>query len=338
MRWWIKILFIELVLLYNAIGYGQTIKWSTGFNGFFDNREYFNDYSQPQTMFGARLFGIGGITFGQYHEIGAGADILFEFGSKLKNDNIKPIIYYHFNKRSINLYFGSFPRKGLINLPLFLQSDTLLYYRPTCEGMFIEFINPLLIQSVWLDWTSKQTDTIRETFQIGGSGSFKKGFFFYRHDFIMTHYAGSGIRIPDQHIRDNGGLYANLGVNLSSYLFDSLTLSTGYCFSYDRLRSVYDFNFYHGSLSQLYIELFNIGIRSAFYFGDGQIQMWADGLYRAKYYNRTDIVWHMFRQKNIKGSVEFSFHVIENTLDMSQSIKIYVTLGGERKLIDKEMY
>ena len=329
----IKILLIGSVILYSAECYGQRVSMQTGFNGFLDNREYYNPYAQPQTMFGVRLSGIGKITFSQNIEIGAGADILYEFGDKLRNENIKPVIYFHFDKKFINLYLGTFPRRGLIHMPLFMQSDTIFYYRPNCDGIFLDFKKSWGNQTLWLDWTSRQADTIRETFQIGGSGKLQKGIFLYRHDFIMTHYALSGDRISDEHIRDNGGFYLGAGINLSSHLFDSLTFQTGYCFSYDRLRSVYDFSFYNGSLSQFYIELYPFGIRTSFYFGEGQVQLWADGLYRAKYYNRTDFVWHIFKQQNLQGSVEFSFHVIEEVLDMSQSFKIRALIDTERKTV-----
>jgi hypothetical protein len=323
MRWCFSILFAGLVTLSGTNCYGQSINLITGFDGFFDNREYYNEYAQPQTIFGVRLSSMARITFNQYFEIGAGANILYEFGDKLRNDNIKPIIYFHFDKEFINFYLGTFPRRDLIQLPLFLQSDTIFYYRPNCDGIFLEYKKPWGHHSLWLDWTSRQKDSTREIFQIGGSGGVQKGLFLYQHDFIMSHYSLSEAHMPAEHIRDNGGLYMSLGINLSSHLFDSLIFKTGYCFSYDRLRSVYDFKFYNGCLSQFYIELFPFGIRTSFYFGEGQVQLWGDKLYQAKYYNRTDFIWYIFNRKNLHGAVEFSFHVIENVLDVSQSFKIY---------------
>lgn len=327
-----------LIWLIYPLTSGQSFNWRAGIDGFFDNREYYNTYAQAQTLFGIRTFGISEFSFNKYHKIGVGLDILYEFGYKLRCENIKPVAYWWYNKAFIDLRFGAFPRKKLIQLPLFLQSDTIQYYRPNCEGMFLQLSQPWGYQSVWLDWTSLQTETNRESFQIGGTGLIRKGILFYRHDFIMTHYARPANANPDDYIRDNGGLYAGIGADLSDYLFDSLTLSIGYCFSYDRLREVYDLSFYHGTLTQLYIELSNFGIRSTLYFGNGQVQLWGDQLYGANYYNRIDFIWHIFKKENIKCCIEFSLHTIEDDLDVSQLFKISALLKNKKSHYPDNIY
>ena len=327
-----KLIFVSLLIFsFHSIAKGQPFEWQTGIYGFFDNREFDNQYAKSQTLFGTQMFGSVKMILNRNVDIGGGLNVLYEFGGRIKKDNFKPVLYVHFNKEFLNYYFGAFTRNNLITLPLVLQSDTVQYYRPNCEGMYVEFRKPQAYQSIWLDWTSRQADTIREAFQIGGTGIIKKGIFFYRHDFIMTHYARPAIQMPNDYIRDNGGLYARIGVDVSPYLFDSLTISTGYCFSYDRIREVYDLTFYHGSLTQIYIEMINIGLRASIYLGDGQLQLWGDKNYRARYYNRFDLVWHFFRKKNIRGSMEFSLHVVDNILDVSQSFKIRATLDGSPK-------
>ncbi len=336
MRSLYKLIFITIFIFsFYIIVKGQSFEWQTGVRGFFDNREYDNHYAKSQTIFGTRGFVFTGIKLNPEIEIGAGLDMLYEFGDKLRKDNLEPVLYLHFNKDFVDFYFGSFPRRNLITLPRLLQSDTIQYYRPNCEGLFLKLKKPWGFQSVWIDWTSHQGDTIREVFQIGGTGMIKKDVFFYRHDFIMTHFARPANQLPNDQIRDNGGMYAGAGFDLTPYLFDSITISTGYCFSYDRVRDVSDFSFNHGSLTTLYIELLNVGIRTSIYVGDGQIQMWGDKLYRANYYNRIDVVWYFFRKKNISGSAEFSFHVVDDILDLSQTLKIYATIGGKRTLKPK---
>ncbi|MBN1598966.1 MAG: hypothetical protein JW894_11795 [Bacteroidales bacterium] len=330
-----KYLFLILILILgNKFSIlGQSLIWQAGNYTFFDNREYFNEFVAPQTMFGVRTFGTIGFAINKHNDILAGADLLYEFGGTIQAKNLKPVLYYHHNKNTTNLYFGTFPRKDIINLPNVLQTDTFQYYRPQVEGIYLEFTKPWGSQNIWLDWTSRQTDVNRESFLVGGTGRLKAGSFFYRHDFIISHFAGPAIDIPGDHIHDNIGLCAAVGLNLSTLLpLDSVIISAGYTMSYDHLRTVYDFHFKHGSISEIYARYKMIGVRSVFYLGQGQEQFVGDHFYRAHYYNRTDLVWYIFNNKNIRGKVQFTIHFLEDKLDVSQLFTIYSTLNGSKKI------
>jgi hypothetical protein len=329
----IRILTLAITLICICSSYAQEFIWNTGFNGFFDNREYFNDYIAPQTMFGSRIFGFTGLSINDQNEFGAGIDFLYEFGGKVNASSFSPLIYYHFENNPINFYMGAFPRKHLADFPIVLLSDTIEYYRSNIEGIFVEFHKPWGSHSFWLDWTSRQTDTDRETFQIHGSGKLQFNMFFYRHDLLMVHLAGPAVSIPDDHIRDQGGGYARLGINLSSMtFFDSLSISTGYAMSYDRLRNVFDMTFYHGSLSEIILEYRNLGIKNSLYFGDGQAPGIGEAIYQASFYNRTDLYWKIFSKAGIDARIEFSLHIVEDILDLSQKLTIYKRFEGNRKI------
>lgn len=325
---WSLIIILLIAFLTNLSA--QRAVWEAGYNGFFDNREYFNDYVEPQTMFGSRVFGYGGFSINETQAFFAGLDILYEFGDKIQEEDLSPILFFEFQKDFIDLRMGAFPRKNLVKMPLFMQNDTLFYYRPNIQGIYLNLKQSWGSHNLWVDWTSRQTDTNRETFQIGGSGDLKHGIFFYKQDFIMTHFAGPAIPIQGDHIRDNGGFSARIGLNLSKLLFDSLYVSTGYCFSYDRVRHV-KLEYAHGNLTQLYLQLYGFGIRATNYYGNGQIQMGGDGLYAAPSYQRFDFSWSIFRSDNVKGKIEFSFHLIEDELDYSQSFTIYATIGNKQR-------
>jgi hypothetical protein len=322
-----------LVFIANTPCSAQEWKWNTGYRGFFDNREYFNNYVPPQTMFGARAFVHTGFAINESNEFGIGFHALYEFGDRLQKNDFNPIVFYRHTDSHVDVILGAHPRYNLIELPNFLLSDTLQYYRPNFEGIFLKFTKPWGSHSLWLDWTSRQDSFVRETFKIGGTGILRKGIFFYRHDFVMTHYAGPAIPIPNDHIRDNGGLYCGLGLDISSKtVLDTFVIRSGLCFSYDRLRNVYDLRLYYGSLTQLTIEYKGFGINTTTYLGDGQVQMNGDGLYAAPVYNRFDFYWRIFRKQNIQGKIEFSLHLVEDVLDVSQSFTICANLGGSKKL------
>lgn len=332
----IKKLFLTLTVgfaLFNTFSYCQEVTWKAGFNGFFDNREYFNRYIQPQSILGARTFVEGGFAVDEYSEFSIGADFMYEFGASVQTNHIKPILYYHFNNDPFEMYIGAFQRKGLFELPYVLQADTFQYYRPNAEGIYLKAEKSWFKQDLWLDWTSRQTDTIRETFLIGGTGKIWKNRLFARYDFIMYHFAGPAISIPNDHIRDNGGYSVIAGIDLSHKTFlDSLTFSTGMTMSYDRLRNVYDLDFRFGSLSEVFLLYKGLGLRNTLYFGDGQVQMAGDAMYTAEYYDRLDFIWNVFRISKVKAQVQFSLHFVPDAIDTSQKFAVYLDLGGHKKI------
>jgi hypothetical protein len=327
--------FLSLVLL-SLVATSQNFEWKAGFHGFFDNREYFNEYTDPQTIFGSRISVEGGFAVNEYNRFKAGIDYLYEFGSK--GDLIAPdfIMYYNGQLKYINFYIGAFPRRNLIDHPLILLKDTLEYFRPNIEGMFLEFKTGMFYHNVWIDWTSRQTNTKRETFLIGGEGMIRKNIFFYRHNFIMYHYASPAISVPDDHIRDNGGLTASIGVDLSSKIpLDSLMAASGIAVSYDRIRNKYDFNFPVGWLSKLMVVHKGFGINGLYYNGDRQILLYGEGFYKSQQYGRLDLFYESNNSRKIRGKLQFSFHFIPGTINSSQSFTVYLCLDGKKRLFNR---
>jgi hypothetical protein len=327
--------FLSLVLL-SLVATSQNFEWKSGFHGFFDNREYFNEYTDPQTIFGSRISVEGGFAVNENNRFKAGINYLYEFGSK--GDLIAPdiIMYYNGQFKHINFYIGAFPRRNLIDHPLILLKDTLEYFRPNIEGMFLEFKTRMFYHNVWIDWTSRQTNTRRETFLIGGEGMIRKNIFFYRHNFIMYHYASPAIPVPDDHIRDNGGLTASIGADLSSKIpLDSLMLTSGIAVSYDRIRNIYDFNFPVGWLSELMLVHKGFGIKGLYYNGDRQILLYGEGFYKSKQYGRLDLFYESNNSRIIRGKLQFSFHFIPGTIDSSQSFTVYLCLDGKKRLFNR---
>jgi len=328
-----KISFIILIISSCFAASSQDFIWDAGFHGFFDNREYFNDFTEPQTIFGSRLYADVGFDVNENNCFKAGLNYLYEFGSK--GDLIAPDItmFYNGYKKHIDFYVGAFPRKSLLAHPFILLTDTLEYFRPNIEGMFLNFKTSWGYHNIWIDWTSRQTDTKRETFLIGGEGMLKRGILFYQHNFIMYHYASPGISVPGVHIRDNGGLTALAGLDLSSKMFfDSLTFNTGMALSYDRIRHVYDLRYPAGWLSNILVMHRDFGIRGTYYYGDSQVLLYGDGFYRSKNYGRIDLFYQGSRSSIVNGKLQFSLHIIPGNVDLSQSFVICINLEGRRSI------
>ncbi|MBN2213331.1 MAG: hypothetical protein JW723_03725 [Bacteroidales bacterium] len=313
---------------------GQSFDWRTGFYGFFDNREYFNLYTDDQTMFGSRIYAEAGFSLNDHNSFMGGFNYLYEFGSK--GDLIAPdiVIYYHGEKGPLNFYLGAFPRKGLINQPPMLLTDTLFYYRPNSEGMFLEFRKSFGYHNIWIDWTGRKTNTRRETFLMGGTGRFGKGAVFYEHHFVMYHYAAPAITVPDDHLRDNAGLTAVCGLNLSRKVpVDSAFISSGIGFSLDRIRNVYDFRTRIGWYTELGAEHKGFGIHGTCYLGDSHTIIYGDRFYSSDSYQRIDLYYTKSPSSLISGKLQFSFHFVPGVVDYSQMLVIVINLNGSKQLL-----
>ncbi len=325
--------FIIANLLFLTKPYCQELIWKSGFHSFFDNREYFNNYAAPGSFLGARTFAEGGFSIDDNNSFSLGVNFLYEFGDEIRKDYIDPILYFHHNTDITQVLMGAFPRNGLLSMPYILQADTFQYYKPNVEGIFIQFRNTWGKQSAWLDWTSRQTMEARETFLVGATGELNLNYFYSRYDFIMYHYAGTASDAPDEHLRDNGGVTAVTGINLSQYTpFDSLIATTGIAFSYDRLRGVYDLKQYYGSISEVFAMYKRFGLRNALYVGEGQVNLVGDQMYTSAFYNRLDLILDVIKKGPVNGRVEFSLHFLPEVLDVSQKFSIYVELGGKKRV------
>jgi hypothetical protein len=311
-------------------GRAQQFEWKSGFFGFFDNREYFNDYIIPQTILGENISAEAGFALDQKNRFRAGLSYTYENGSK--GDYLLPdvILYFKGEWKPATLYIGAFPRYQLISQPLAMLTDTLIYYRPMVEGLYLEHRREWGYHNIWLDWTSRQTDTKRETFLLGASGMIHKGIFFYRHHFLMYHFAKTGIDMPDEHIRDNGGLNASIGLDLSNkFIFDTTTVSSGFLMSYDRVRSVYDMRFMWGWLTEMNMSYKGFGLHGVYYRGDGQVFLYGDGFYKSGNYGRMDLYFEKTYLERIAGKLEFSVHFLPGNIDFSYTIHLRAYIDGK---------
>lgn len=325
---------ILLIIVFFTLLHGrvqaQQFLYKAGFLGFFDNREYFNDYVNDQTIFGTRISGELGYSFNSHTRFMTGADYLYEFGT---NEWNAPAFtaYFNTNYRKTQLYLGAFPRFDKINMPLALMNDTFIYYRPNMEGILLEYTNTHFRHNIWIDWTGRQSAERQEKFLLGFSGSYNKGIFLYRHHFVMTHLAHTLSTNVEEHIRDNGAFCAMPGLNFSGITgLDSLSFSAGVLLSYDRVRGIYGFRFPVGFMAELSAIYKGFGLESTLYAGDHQTITSGDGFYKSSFYSRTD-VFYQVSAKGIDGKVQVSGHIVPGVFDLSMSLVIRASIDGAFK-------
>lgn len=322
---YMKIKYLLLILLLSAtmIATPQKPEIRVLFEGIGDNREYSSGKSLSQTILGTRgAFEIGVNPEG--HRLRAGLSHLFEFGSLINAQKPNIILYYNFEDQAKSFHFGSFPRRDLVDFPLAMLTDTLMYYRPNVEGLRGEYRWEWGHQNAFVDWTGRQGPEVREAFTAAASGELRFSGFFIQNYLLLNHLAHSKPRGEEEHVNDNLGYSLQAGWRTSEHSSWKLSLNAGFLGSLFRERSVTD-GFIHGQsiLVEAFVKHRNFATRNTLHTGDGHNFISGDPFYRLKNYMRTDAIWYFINHKNIKGRFNLSFHFINwKDVDQSQQISI----------------
>lgn len=323
-----KLIFF-FILIFPFICKSQKFEYQVIFDGIGDNREYFSGKSLPQTILGVRAAIETGF-LKDNHRIRGGISQFYEFGSH--PNLMKPLLtlYYQYSDKKKEFVFGSFPRKGKINFPLAMLTDTLQYYRPNMEGMFTEIKWDWGKQNGFVDWTSRQTDTKREQFMAGFSGEIAYKNLFAENFILMFHNAGPGIDIPGDHIKDFLGGAALAGIRTLNNTPFKGYIKAGVLHSGYRERSVTDgFQQATSLLAEALGKYKNYGLKTVLHSGNGHKFAFGDPLYCIKNYMRTDVIWYFINHKNVKGTFNLSFHLIDwNDIDQQQQLSIIYVVGN----------
>jgi hypothetical protein len=322
-----KLLYVLCALMsMNAVA--QDFEYQVLFEGIGDNREYFSGKANSQTILGTRGAFEVGLNMDS-HRIRAGLSHMHEFGSEINYHMPKLTLYYNYSDEQKEFLFGAFPRRGRINFPLAMLTDTLLYYRPNIEGMFGQVNWEWGWQNGFVDWVSRQTDVNRENFMAGFSGEIFHNNLFFENYLLLFHDAGAAIDLPDDHIRDYLGFALQGGVRTSKDAELKGNVKAGVMGSSFRERSVT--NGFVNAFS-LFAETNgrwrNYGLKSVLHSGAGHRFAYGDRFYQLDNYWRTDVIWYFINHKNVKGSFNLSFHVIDwNDLDQQQQLSIVYVFG-----------
>lgn len=302
---------------------GQILNTRIIYDGFFDNREYFHEFSPHYTIFGNRLTTGLSINFNDSIHLHGGVSLLKKFGDR-KNNFIDT--YYSYFKGTgdlLDVYVGIFPRKDFTNLNQALLNDTLQYFRPFIQGIGACLKLKQGYLDGWLDWTGKQTYTIRESFLLGIKGKWYINHLYIQHEFLAHHFALPKNPHPDDHIRDNIGAFIAFGVEYERLFFlDYFMVNAGTLVSFDRVRSVYDWQVPTGFIARIYLKYKLLSINASLYQGQSHDLMFGDPFYLANTYARINCNLHLFETNFLTGLVQLSFHSIEGEINYSQLLRI----------------
>lgn len=326
-------LFIFISVLAGAKSFAQQ-SLDVNFNGsgFMDNREYKDYLSRSHTFSGTRLALDFGLNLDSLNHFIVGANAIHEFGAQPYFLKVDPVAYYKYESSKWLFNAGEFPREGLISdYPRALLNDTLRYYRPNIQGLLARYQNEHFTETGWIDWVSRQTDIDREQFLFGLKGKYipnLSGPFYISHYFVLLHDAKAAIEVPDDYIRDNGGLQVRLGLDLSKKTgLDSLSIEAGGMMSLERVRIVNKINTPKGFVASVYAGYHRFAAYDEFYAGKGSNITYGDPFYNKKMYNRLDLMYTPFLTKHIKGQFILSLHHTPGNLSNQEAFRITYDLG-----------
>lgn len=337
------LLFVSLIFLSGTV-FSQEKIWRLGLFSFFDNIEFGGSQVKvPQTMSGVMVSPEAGLRWDSVHLVSAGVSMMHEFGSRTVIENISPLAYYQYEGRSLRFIMGAFPRNYVTDTyPRLFFQDSLYYYRPNVEGLFLGFGRGHRgYLNVWLDWTGRQSAEVNEAFFAGISARYTENVFYLSHSGYMYHFASKKDPVVEEALHDNLLFSTSIGIDLSGRIFfDKLDLNAGWVSALERARA--DNTGWiklNGMLLEARAEFRWAGLFNSFYSGDGLMYFygdhgkdlyWGDPAYRSGNYNRTDMYIRFFRDEVLDLEFTWSLHFLESSLYHEQMLRVKVNLGNLR--------
>jgi hypothetical protein len=291
-------------------------------------------------MTGIQLAPELGLTWDSVHMTAAGVNLLHEFGSGNPVDKIYLTAYYELNRKPFRFLMGAFPRDNLLdNYPRIFFQDSISYYRPNINGIFWEISSEKNYVNLWLDWTGRQSETVREAFFIGLSGRYSSGLFYLQHFGSMFHFAKDLDPIVEKGIYDNALFVTSAGIDMSGRTFlDVLDLNAGWAAGVERSRAgETGWITNEGLLIEARLGYRHLGIFNSLYIGEGQMAFYedlnndlylGDPVYRAGNCNRSDFFVNFIRNDKINLRLTYSLHFAESNVYHQQMLKVSVNLNN----------
>jgi hypothetical protein len=337
----ISLIYYLLIFLSSA-AYSQEFTWRTGLFTFFDNTEFGqSEFKVPQTMAGVMIAPEAGLVWDSVQMVNAGISMMHEFGSLKAFDRICPTAYYTLYKGPLKFNMGAFPRSLAVErYPRLFFQDSISYYRPNINGILLELGKNKSYINLWLDWTGRKSDSVREAFFIGYSGRFTYNIFYVQHFGYIFHFAEKLNPVVYEALHDNLLFQTSAGIDLSGKTgFNKLEVNAGWIVGLERART--DNSGWisrNGLLVETKIEYRFLGLFNSFYKGSGLMNFykdhghdlyWGDPAYRAITYNRSDFYLKLLNNRTLDFELTYSLHFLESRIYHEQLIKLRVNLNKQ---------
>lgn len=303
----------------------QKFSYTVKFEGIGDNREYFSPYNTAETILGTRLSLAAGFTSDSVHRMYAGLSNFYEFGSRLLEQPVVPILFYDYAASTFKFTMGAFPRTGSFSFPQAFIADRYGYFKPTIEGIAMQYLKGSGSLGLMVDWVSRQDSVRREQFFTGFHGEKQMGIFVAEAYAYLFHNAHRMKRLPGDFIEDNMGALLTAGVSLSSVAFlDSLTIKSGILSSAFRNRGERsDFDLRHSFYASINIVYRQFGSELIMKYGDTHHFALGDPFYNnTNNYSQLKFYTRFLEAGNVHATFAWTFHLANGDLDQQQQLKL----------------
>lgn len=333
--------FIALfLLLFPCAAAAQKFTWSVDFGSVFDNREGDHLYTPTETYFFTNLAPEIGVAFSDADRIAGGAVWNQPIGREWDGYRISPTLYYRHTGAKWSFSMGMFPRTQLHEpLPGFLWCDSLTYFQKNIRGVLVQYHSGRNFADLYLDWRQMQTERKREAFNIVLHGQWhpRGGDFFAGGHVMMNHFALTKNSGPAQHIVDNFVVNPYVGVDLGQRTaLDSLYIRAGAIMTIERNRAYDHWKTPAGAWLDAVAEWKWLGARNSLYIGGaqqpsratcGSLLYQGEPYYASKFYNRTDLYAHVYRNRwvDLEASLNFNFAKDNFTFYQRLILRVYIS-------------
>ncbi len=331
-----KLSIITVFLFFPTLLFSQEFKWNTGIFFFFDNTEFAKSkLTQDQTMAGVRLSQEVGWMFDEKNYIMGGVDALKCLGGDDFINNFHFLAYYQLKDKNTLLKVGAFHRGDLLDdySTLFFQ-DSIVFYKPTMEGVYFQKGDKQQFVKLWLDWTGLQSAEVRESFFLGASTYKEFGkYIFADFQSYMFHYATTRPSLPNMSVADNLLGQLSLGVKHSNKNgLDKLRFSAGVLAGYERDRRIMDdYKIPFGMVIRGDVECKSFGMENLLYLGQKRMEFyddfgnqmyWGTPFLRGGNYFQNKLYWNFLDNQYVKGQLAAKTHVAEGNVYFEQMLTV----------------
>ncbi len=346
-------LWLCLVLATTTVARAQYILWDADFDFRFDNREY-GDPSKmiapSGTLFGANMRPEIGLGWGYGNKLMLGTTIPADMGSENFMGTPELLAYYAYSGNYFRTTLGLFPRerlKGRYSYAFF--SDSFRFYKPTIEGMMVQYVRPSWFVELACDWNGLRSKTRREMFTIIFAGEARKSLSYAGYTATLHHHASSDSAIG---VVDNGLADIYVGLDFTPLLHSiHLSFQAAWVQAYQNDRRHIGTPTTPGGYElELNMKRKDIGLRNTFYKGEDIMPYWnlpyedgagdiygenlyfGDPFYRVGekgFYNRLELFWEPKLSEGVNLRISSVHHWDGINWGWQQVVSLRVSIGSE---------
>ena len=338
-----------LLCLAISVIQAASIDYRVSFDGVLDNREYGARPVYPlndETFFFARgAFEIGA-AINDENLIRGGLMPAVWFGTPdTAKIPLNALLYFQHESRFTRFRFGAFPRReGVIeSIPVWLFGDESAYRRPYVHGAAVDVGGFRgLNAGAWVDWTGLRDTSVNEAFLFGYGLTYGRGVLFARHDFMMYHLAKTLDPAPNEAVKDNGGVSAEIGAAWGGVVkyIDTAAVSIGLTASLDRDRADMVWHTPLGGFAGGFVGYKLLALRGFYYTGQAQRTAWGGCFYRysgIESFGRGDVILRFFKKyrggkgaagTDLNAELISSFYLLNGKVGSSQHFILRADIYG----------